>query len=80
MNQNLLDQLADVEVPPPPPSLPRDVHDRLNHWLLAAQVADLVFRGFFYGTLYFGQAVAGMIGFTLTGKYQTRRDNDKKSS
>ena len=55
----------------------RDVHDRLNQWLLAGQIADLVLHGFGYAALQFASAVIGLMNFSLTGEYKLRRNNDE---
>lgn len=69
MTNNLLDQLHETEVPPPPSEMTRDVHKRLNQWLAFAQTADLVLRAFGCAAAYFAEAVLGMINYSLTGKY-----------
>ncbi len=75
MANNLLDQLNESEVPPPPREMTRDVHERLNQWLVFAQTADLVLRAFGYAAAYFGEAVLGMISYSLTGKFPPRDEH-----
>ena len=72
MPNNLLDQLQHTEVPPAPVEVRREVHDRLNQWLLASQIAELVLYGFGHAVLQFGAAIFGLINFSLTGNYQLR--------
>ena len=77
MQNNLLEQLGRSEVPPPPQEIRRDVHDRLNQWLLAGQIAELVLYAFGYAALQFGNAIVALLNFSLTGKYQLRRSEDQ---
>jgi len=78
MADNLLDQLHAREVPPPPPQMQRQVHRRLNQWLLAAQTAELVLHAFGYAAVQFGGAVLGLIQYTLTGDYRFPRQKDDR--
>ena len=77
MANNLLDQLNEGEVPPPPEQLRQDVHQRVNQWLLAAQTAELVLRAFSYAALQFAVAVMGLMNFTVVGKYELNREDEK---
>ena len=69
---NLLNQLADSEVPTPPPSFDREVHDRLNGYLLMAQMADLAVCGLPYAFSHMIQAMAAGITFSMTGQYESK--------
>ena len=79
MANNLLDQLQNTEVPPPPVEMRREVHERLNQWLLVGQVSELVLYGFGYAVLQFSEAILGLFNFTLTGNYQLRRGSQHDS-
>ena len=74
MSNNLLDQLSQDEVPPPPEQLREDLHGHLNQWLLAAHALDFLLHGFAYAAGQFCAAVLGMLKFTLTGEYQRQRE------
>lgn len=76
MATNLLDQLTQTEVPPPPADIDRQVHRRLNQWLLVAQTADLVVRAFGYAAVHLISAIIGAVQLTLTGSYQTHSNQD----
>lgn len=82
MPQDIFEQLAQLNVPPPPPQLDRAVHDRVNRSLVALHLADLLLRGMPWAMLHFGRAVIGLIGLTLRGKSgdDRRGGNEKKSS
>jgi hypothetical protein len=73
MPNNLLEQLTKSEIPPPPPDMRRQVHRRLNQWLIAAQMGDMLLRAFVYAAGHFAQAVVSLIFFSLTGKHVTRQ-------
>ena len=74
---NLLEQLADLEVPPPPPSaqFDRQLHERVNRSLFIWQMVDLVVSGLPWAMLHFSRALVGLIAFTVTGQYES---NPKK--
>jgi hypothetical protein len=75
MASNLLDQLAELEVPPPPPQFDAQLHERVNRSLLTSQLIDLVVSATPWALLHFGRALVGLIAFTLTGRYENK---DKK--
>ena len=49
MASNLLEQLAEVEVPPPPDHFDKQLHARVNRTLVAAQFVDLAVSGLALG-------------------------------
>ena len=67
-DSSFLDQLADVEVPVPPEDFQRRLHRRLNDWLFAVHLGDLIAGAFPYAVKHFARAVGGLILLTLTGK------------
>ena len=71
---NLLEQLADLEVPPPPPSaqFDRQLHQRVNRSLFVWQLVDLVVSGLPWAMLHFSRALVGLIAFTITGQYEAK--------
>lgn len=71
---NLLEQLAELEVPPPPPSaqFDRQLHERVNRSLFVWQLVDLVVSGLPWAMLHFSRAVVGLIAFTVTGQYESK--------
>ena len=72
MATDLFQSLADTPVPPPPAEFDRQVHRRLNSWLVLGQLTDLAFRGLPYVFLHFARAMVGAVLFTVTGRYETR--------
>ena len=72
---NLLDQLAEWEVPPPPATFDAQLHERVNRSLVAAQLVDLAVSGLPWALLHFGRALVGLVSFTLCGRYETKPKN-----
>jgi hypothetical protein len=73
MANDLLQRLADSPVPPPPAEFDREVHRRLNSWLVLGQLLDLMFVGVPFVCVHFARAMMGVVVFSLTGRYETRR-------
>ena len=69
---NLLEQLADLEVPPPPAQFDRQLHQRVNRSLLVWQLVDLVVSAMPWAMLHFARALVGLITFTVTGRYERK--------
>lgn len=69
MMDDLFSQLANSPVPPPPRNLERDVHQRVNRWLLGSHLLEVVTRAapFALGHLANGFLAVGR--FTATGKF-----------
>lgn len=77
MAPDLFEQLADVEVPPPPAAFDTQLHDKVNRTLVATQFADLLVSGFPWAMAQFARALLGLLVFTVTGHYEgksKRRD------
>jgi hypothetical protein len=72
MASNLLEQLAEIEVPTLPAEFDRKVHRRLNHRLLLSHLADLAVRGLPFAFLHFLQALVGLVTFSLTGQHENK--------
>ena len=84
MSKNLLDQLADTEIPSLPTNLNRQVHRRLNIRLMLGQFFDLMVRGLPYTFFHLTQVLLGLVSFTLTGRHfndsNSQSDSDENSS
>ncbi len=72
MSTDLFKQLAELEVPPPPPQFDEQLHDRVNRALVAGQLTDLLVGALPWALLHFGRAVVGALYFTLAGRYDTK--------
>jgi hypothetical protein len=70
MATDLLEQLAELPVPPAPPpqTFDREIHRRINSRLIVGQVFDLSLQGFTYASANFAKALLGFARLTLTGK------------
>ncbi len=68
MTDDLLEQLAQAEVPPVPAKLTHDVHDSVNRTLLVAHLVDLALNGVSYACGAFAKGVIHLIVMTTTGK------------
>jgi hypothetical protein len=68
-----LEQLALMEVPEPPVEFDRELHRRLNRRLITQHVTDLVLRVMPWAILQMGQALLGLLRFSLTGRFDDER-------
>lgn len=75
---NLLEQLAELEVPPPPPQFDKQLHQRVNRSLVISQFLDLLVAGLPWAMLHFARAVVGLVAFTLTGRYEAKRNRKRR--
>ncbi len=73
MSIDLLEQLAETEVPPPPARLDRDVHRRVNQSLLLLHFAELLFKALPYAIVHLTSGLLGLLNFSVTGKYRAAR-------
>jgi hypothetical protein len=73
MNRDFLEHLADLDVAAPPPQFDRQLHQRVNHWLLAQQCLDFVVGAAPWALFHFAQAVAGLLFFSVTGRFADHR-------
>jgi len=75
MAPDFFEQLADVEVPPPPPAFGHELHERMNRGLLTVQVVELATLVFPAAMFELARALGAWLRFTLSGKYEL---NEKK--
>jgi hypothetical protein len=78
MAPNLLEQLAELEIPPPPAEFDAQLHDKVNRSLLLTQVAELIAGAMPWALLHFGRAVIGFVVFTVTGRYETKSKRHRR--
>ncbi len=76
MPADLWTQLAEREVPEVPERFDLQVHQRVNRWLLLAQLADLALRGVPQAMWLFARSVFGLLIFTLSGSYHSKNRKD----
>jgi hypothetical protein len=71
---NFLEQLGEVDVPPPPAEFDAQLHDRVNESLVGLQLAEFLVHALPAAILEMARALAGAVSFTVTGRY----DGDRK--
>ena len=74
----LLEQLADLEVPPPPAQFDTQLHERVNRSLVTWQLVDLVVSALPNALMHFSRAFVGFIAFTLSGQYEAKKRNRRQ--
>jgi hypothetical protein len=75
MAPDFLEQLADLDVPPPPSTFGEELHGRMNRGLITLQIIELVTLVFPAAVFELARALTGLVRFTLSGKYEL---NEKK--
>lgn len=73
MSDDLLQQLADHEVPPVPETFDENLHGRVNRTLLSRDLVDLGLRATPWAMGIFAQAVVDLLGFTVSGRLRNER-------
>ena len=74
---DLLDRLAESEVPATPETLTREVHQSLNRMLVVQHLTDFVLRATTSAMLEFTRATLASLWFTAVGSFPRRGDVDK---
>ena len=79
MANNVLDQLADAEIPEAPADFGDQFHDRLNGRMLLLQMLDLAVFALPYALFHFGRGLVGAVMFSLADKHGKgpERENEK---
>ncbi|MGD9720451.1 MAG: hypothetical protein AB7O59_24925 [Pirellulales bacterium] len=72
MAPDLLEQLADVSVPPPPAEFDTQLHEKVNRGLVLSQLVELFLYAMPWACAHFGKAVLGVVAFTVTGRYESK--------
>ena len=76
MPQNILEQLAELEVPSKRVDLQRRVHERLNVRLLSLHLVELALRALPFAFVCLSEAFAGLVFFTVTGRFPKKGEDD----
>jgi hypothetical protein len=81
MVDDFFEQLAQGEIPPPPPEFDRQLHARVNRSLLLVQLMDLVFGATPWAIAQLARALVGLLAYSVTGKFENarRRSRDRES-
>jgi hypothetical protein len=72
MASDLLEQLAELEVPPPPAGLDRQVHQRVNRSLLVLHLLDLGLRAMPWAMWHLSRALVAGLLRTAIGRWPDR--------
>ena len=75
MAPDFLEQLADLEVPPPPSQFGRELHQRMNRDLTIVQLVELLAVVFPAAMFELARAFGGLVRYSFSGKYEL---NEKK--
>lgn len=76
MATDLFEALAESKVPSVPEQLDQKIHQRINTRLVAMHFVDLALRGFPLAILFFGQAVVGLIKYSVLGRFDESTKED----
>jgi hypothetical protein len=74
---DLLQRLAEPDVPEPPETLEQEIHRGVNRSLLTQHVAELFLRAFPLAGAEFARAAGGLLRYTLTGQFDNRADRGR---
>jgi hypothetical protein len=81
MATDILEQLADKEVPPTPvEQLQRGFSDRLNKRLLVQQLLDLALRGLPYAAWHMVCGMIGVLYYTVVGRFAKSKGDETTDS
>ena len=77
MATDILEQLADTEVPPAPvEQLQKGFSKRLNSRLLVQQLLDLMIRGVPYAAWHMIHGMIGVLYYTVVGRFAQPANKD----
>ena len=74
---NFLEQLAQLDVPPPPAAFDRELHQRVNKSLTTLHLIDFAMRAMPWAMLQFTKALLGAATFTLKGRFDDGRPSSR---
>lgn len=69
MTNDLLERLAESEIPPVPADFDREVHERVNDALMLGHFAEFGLRVLPYALVHMAQALIGLLTLTLSGRF-----------
>jgi hypothetical protein len=75
MASDLLQSLANDQVPDRPHGMRRQVHERLNPLLVTLHLAEFVLQTLPYAFFHFLRALLGACLFSLTGEFRNEGDD-----
>ena len=75
---DLLEQLAENDVPPPPQQMQQQAKQQVNRWLLVTQLFELMIRAMPLAAIHFTRAVLGALMYTATGRGESPRRDERE--
>ncbi|MEX0677975.1 MAG: hypothetical protein WD063_12915 [Pirellulales bacterium] len=78
MATDLFEQLAELEVPPPPDQFDQQLHERVNRSLVCGQLVDLGVSGMPWALAHFARALVGFLTLTVTGRYESKTKHRRR--
>lgn len=78
MARDLLQSLANDEVPDRPEELGHEIHQRLNPLLMALHLAEFALQALPYAFFHFLRALLGACQFSLVGEFRSEGEDDAK--
>jgi hypothetical protein len=78
MAPDLLERLAEVEVPPPPVAFDAQLHDKVNRTIVINQFVDLFASALPWAFAQMGRALLGFVAFTVTGRYESKSNKRRR--
>jgi hypothetical protein len=80
MSDDFLEQLADIEIREPPPEFDRQLHAKVNRSLVVQHLLDFAVRAFPWAMFHFARGVAGLVVFSITGKFHHPDGKENRDS
>ena len=80
MSSDPWSRFAQQSVPPPPAELDQRVHARVNHHLLAQQLAEFALRAMPRAVADMVPSLGGLLRLTLTGKFDPPGPEEQKEA
>jgi hypothetical protein len=77
MPTDFLEQLAELDVPPPPVAFNEDLHKRLNRSLTTQFIIDLGLNALPSAAIEFVRAILGMLTLTIVGKFPDKKNEGR---
>jgi hypothetical protein len=72
------EQLAEIDIPPPPDQFDRSVHRRLNQALIVVHFVEFAFRAVPFGIKTFARVLWAFGRFTLSGRFDDGRRRPRR--
>lgn len=78
MDDHVLEQLRDAEVPPVPDRLIEGIHNRVNRTLLVGHLFEFASQGLVHCMFHMTMAMWGALVVTVTGRFPKHPERKRK--